>query len=254
MTVFAAYSRYYDLFYRDKDYAGEADYVRQLIARYQPQAKSILDLGCGTGRHARHLAAHGFAMTGVDRSEQMLAAARTAVAANDATECDFLQGDIRTLALEQSFDVVISLFHVISYQCGNDDLAAAFATAKRHLKPGGVFIFDAWYGPAVLSEKPETRIKRLEDATSDITRMVEPVLRVNENCVDLHYRILVQDKSSGSVDEINEIHSMRYLFRPEIELMLHQAGLTLLDTREWLSDREPGKSSWGVCFIAGNDN
>jgi len=253
MTVFGAYSHYYDLFYRDKDYAGEADYVRSLIVRHQPDAQSILDLGCGTGRHALLLAEKGYTVTGVDRSEQMLAGARKAVTAANNPSCDFHLGDIRTIDLNRQFDVVISLFHVISYQCGNEDLVAAFATAKRHLKPGGIFIFDCWYGPAVLSEKPETRIKRLEDEAAEITRMVEPVLRVNDNCVDLHYRILVKNKDDSRVEEISEVHSMRYLFRPEVELLLSRVGLTLSAAMEWLSSKAPDKTSWGVCFVARNN-
>jgi len=75
MSVFNKYSRYYNLLYRDKDYAGEADYVHELIRKYSPDAKSLLDLGCGTGRHAFPLAKKGYSVTGVDISEEMLAVA-----------------------------------------------------------------------------------------------------------------------------------------------------------------------------------
>ena len=77
MPFFGAYSRYYNLFYRNKDYAGEAAYVNGLIKKHHPGAKSLLDLGCGTGRHAFLLAEMGFKVTGVDRSEEMLAVARS---------------------------------------------------------------------------------------------------------------------------------------------------------------------------------
>ena len=49
MTVFAGYSRYYDLLYRDKDYAAESLYVSQLIKTHSPDAVSIMEIGCGTG-------------------------------------------------------------------------------------------------------------------------------------------------------------------------------------------------------------
>ena len=77
MDVFNLYARYYNLLYKEKDYAGEAEYVHKLIQKYQPGAKSILDLGCGTGRHDILLAEKGYSVTGVDRSEEMLAVANS---------------------------------------------------------------------------------------------------------------------------------------------------------------------------------
>ena len=78
----------------------------------------------------------------------------------------FTTGDIRDIRLNQRFDVVIALFHVISYQTTNDDVTAAFQTARQHLNPGGIFIFDVWYGPAVLTERPRS--------ASNEWRMIKP--------------------------------------------------------------------------------
>lgn len=251
MEAFGAYSRYYNLFYKDKDYPGEARYVRSLIEKYLPEAKSILDLGCGTGRHDLLLNQMGFQVTGVDMSQEMLAVANSHLAALDPepSSLDFHQGDIRTIRLDRTFDVVVSLFHVISYQPGNDDLAAAFATARAHLKPGGIFIFDCWYGPAVLTDRPVVRIKRLEDEEIAVTRLVEPVMLANENLVELKYHVFIRSKESGAVDEVKETHLMRYLFRPELELLLRDSGLSLIDACEWMTGRQPGYDTWGVCFV-----
>ena len=80
MSVFGAdYSDYYDLFYTDKDYAAEAAFVRDIIQRYQPRAHLMLDLGCGSARHAVEFARAGFAVTGVDRSGDMIARAKDRV-------------------------------------------------------------------------------------------------------------------------------------------------------------------------------
>jgi predicted TPR repeat methyltransferase len=51
-SVFADYARYYDLLYRDKDYAAAAEYVAGLIRKFHPSARPILELGSGTGIHA----------------------------------------------------------------------------------------------------------------------------------------------------------------------------------------------------------
>jgi len=252
MSVFGAYSRYYNLLYRDKDYAGEARYVGSLIRKHLPDAMSILDLGCGTGRHDLLLAGMGYEVTGVDRSEEMLAIAtaqRTSHNGHPST-LNFVNGDIRTVRLGTSFDVVISLFHVLSYQITNDDLETAFATARAHLKPGGIFIFDCWYGPAVLTDRPVVRVKRLEDETTSVVRIAKPVLYPNENLVDVNYQVFVKDRTTGVVEDLRETHRMRYLFLPELEQFMAMNNLCMVEHAEWMTGKEPGLDTWGVCFVA----
>jgi SAM-dependent methyltransferase len=249
MSVFGSYSKYYDLLYRDKDYAGEAAYVHGLIQRHAPGAKSILELGSGTGKHAILLAEKGYRVTGVDQSEGMVAQATERARETGCAEVAFSAGDIRDVRVDGRFDAVISLFHVVSYLPTNEDLASAFATAARHVKPGGVFVFDCWYGPAVLTEKPVVRVKRLEDDSVRVVRIAEPRLHPNECTVDVNYTVFVQDKPSGAWDVITETHAMRYLFAPELARMLHDAGFTLERTEEWLSGAEASERSWGVVFV-----
>ncbi|SPQ00562.1 Methyltransferase type 12 [Candidatus Sulfobium mesophilum] len=251
MTVFGLYSRYYDLLYRDKDYAGEAEHVHSLIQRHFPGAKTVLDLGCGTGGHDLTLAARGYSMTGIDMSEEMLAVANSQLSSLDPQQStlDFFQGDIRTVRLGKTFDVVISLFHVVSYQTTNKDLTDAFVTARAHLAHGGIFIFDCWYGPAVLTDRPAVRVKRLEDDQLIVTRIAEPVMHPNDNVVDVNYHVFVRYKASGEVQELKETHRMRYLFLPEVELLLRETGMSIISASEWMTGREPGFDTWGVCFV-----
>jgi SAM-dependent methyltransferase len=251
MAVFGAYSRYYDLLYRDKDYAGEAEYLQSLIKIYHPGAKSMLDLGCGTGRHAQLLARKGYEVTGIDRSEEMLTIANAQLSSLPSQSfLNFHQGDIRSIRLNSTFDVVVSLFHVISYQTTNDDLQAVFATVQDHLQSGGIFVFDFWYGPAVLSDPPAIRIKRLEDAEIAVTRIAEPVMHANQNIVEVNYQVLVHDKASGVVESLQEQHRIRYLFRPEIALFFREVGLTIVEDMEWMSRCPLGLDTWSGCIVA----
>lgn len=74
--VFDKYARYYDLLYRDKDYAGEAAYIAGLLERYCNHPQHILELGCGTGKHAALLADKSYHVHGIDQSAGMLTEAR----------------------------------------------------------------------------------------------------------------------------------------------------------------------------------
>jgi SAM-dependent methyltransferase len=252
MNVFENYAFYYDLLYKDKNYESEANYIDDLIKKYSIKANSILELGCGTGKHAILLVQKGYEIVGVDISQNMVDQAQKIILKNKSLgrKVSFSCADIRSLNLNKKFDAVISLFHVVSYQTTNQDLQKTFSVAKNHLNENGIFIFDCWYGPAVLTQKPETRIKRLENEKVQITRLAEPKIYANENCVDVNYQIYLHDKYKKHTCEFKETHKMRYLFKPEIELLLEQNGLKLVGFEEWESGKEPGFDSWGVCFVA----
>ena len=252
MNTFGNYAHYYDLLYRDKDYAGEAQFIQKLLQNYAPTTQSILELGCGTGAHAALLAKEGYQVHGIDLSADMLRRANDRLShlpRELGARLEFSQGDIRTIRLNKQFDAVISLFHVISYQITNEDLHAAFATAKAHLKPGGVFIFDCWYGPAVLSDRPVVRVKRLEDEEIRVIRIADSLMYPNENLVDVNYQVFIKQKSTGTVEELQETHKMRYLFKPEINLLFAQSGFEYVESREWMTNREPGFDTWGIYFV-----
>lgn len=255
MNVFGAYAQYYDLLYRDKDYDGEVRFINGLIQKHAPNAKHLLEFGCGTGIHAEKLAVAGYSVHGVDLSAEMLKCAEERIRyfpEVEAKRLSFSCGDIRQFRHGRGhFDAVISLFHVMSYQIENSDLAAVFNTVKQHLNPKGAFIFDCWYGPAVLSDPPVVRVKRLEDERIEIIRIAEPEMYPNENRVDVHYQVFIKDKSTGKVEILEETHKMRYLFMPEILDLCEEFGFSMLGTGEWMTGKLPGLDTWGVYFVVG---
>lgn len=248
MDVFQEYSAYYDLLNKDKEYQLEAEYLDKLIKKLKPDAKTILDLGCGTGKHDALLAELGYHVKGVDLSENMLNIAKGTYGEND--NLSFTCADIRDLNLNIRFDVVTSLFHVMSYQTRNLDVEKAMATACNHLGPGGLFLFDCWYGPAVLTIKPETRMKAFEDNKIKVIRFAVPEIHYNENVVDVNYTILISDLTAQKTSEFHEKHRMRYFFKPEIDSFLERGGFVLKDSFEYMTQRESGPDTWGVCFVA----
>jgi SAM-dependent methyltransferase len=248
--VFAAYAAYYDLLYRDKDYAGEARYVHGLLARHGVPAGRLLELGSGTGKHAQQLVSLGYSVRGVDASADMVGVAQRRVPAQLQTRLAFETADLRSVRLPAQFDAVIALFHVASYQSSNQDLAAMFATASAHLSPGGLFVFDFWYGPGVLTDPPAVRVRRLRDSEAAITRIAEPTMHADANLVDVHYTIFVQRHATQETFELEETHRMRYPFLPELQLMLEAAGMRILTAERWLSGALD-LTSWQGVVVAG---
>ncbi len=249
MTKFGEiYSQYYDLLYKDKDYSGEVDYVDSLIKRQLPEAKNLLDLGCGTGRHAEVFCDKGYVVHGVDLSESMLEKAKERSNGKE-DRLSFSHSDVTKLCLDKKFDAIVALFHVVSYQLSNESLEKTFEAVSRHLNDGGVFLFDFWYGPAVLTELPSTRIKRLEDEHLKVIRIAEPEIHCQKNVVDVNYEIFIKTKKTSELTERKELHQMRFLFDTEIEMVCKKAGLNIMEKCKWMSDSQPDLNSWNAVWI-----
>ncbi|MCI0854653.1 MAG: class I SAM-dependent methyltransferase, partial [Chloroflexi bacterium] len=185
-----------------RTYEAECDLIEQVVRRYgSGKFVSVLDLGCGTGGHSLPLSQRGYAVTGVDLSEPMLAQAR--LKANDV---NFVQGDVRELDLGRRYDVVLMMFAVLGYQTSDEDLERALGTVARHLDRGGLFIGDVWYGPAVVAIRPSERSKVIKMADGELTRLATPSLDPIYNLCTVEYKLV--DGAGVVVGE--EQHTMRY--------------------------------------------
>lgn len=251
MSVFNYYSEYYDLLYKDKDYEGEVSYIHSLIQEYTSDTKTIVDFGCGTGNHDFLLDTKGYEITGVDLSQTMIDCANEKKNQRRNSNVSFIQGDFRDVRLNKKYDIVLSLFHVMSYQTSNEDLEKAFLTAYEHLETGGVFIFDFWYGPGVLSDPPSVRVKRLENEKITVTRISEPVMQPNYNIVDVCFEVQIKDKQQHHkpIEVLHEVHPMRYLFLPELLFFMRETGFEYIASKKWMSNNEPELNSWYAVII-----
>ncbi len=99
-------------------------------------------------------------------------------------------------------------------------------------------------------DPPAVRVKRLSDSGVELLRVAEPHLQVNENTVSIDYGFFIQGSAESSYRHFNETHRMRYLFLPEIDLMLEKTGFSRRGAYAWMTLDEPGKDSWYACIVA----
>lgn len=268
MSVFNTYSVYYDALYQDKDYSAEAEYVYSRIKNYlkadgsketqesidsakgyDSENLAILDLGCGTGLHLIQMAKKfGVKATGCDISSTMLSKAAANFKQADI-ECELINCKVQDLKLDKKFSAVTSLFHVFSYQVSNQSAVEFLQAANRHLDQGGIFLFDLWYGPAVLTERPENRVKHMTYQGYEVERFCHPELDVNSNTVEVNYTVNVTEISTGKKQSLKEQHLMRYFFKPEIQLMAEMTGFKMLTAEEWVTKKPLTPNSWGAAFV-----
>lgn len=244
MAVFAEYADFYDLYYADKDYGCEVDFVLRLAGG---QPRTLLDMGCGTGRHLVEFLKRGLTADGFDLSEEMLARARQRLTGQPVS---LSQGNLVDFANGKQYDLVVSMFAVMGYLVTNEQLVAGLQTARKHLRPGGAFVFDGWFGPAVLSEKPTLRRHEYQRDGDRVIRAARPELDPVAQQVTVHYDIIVE-RGAKVVRQIQEHHRMRFMFVQEMALAMEVAGLRLVKACPFLQPADPLTThTWNVCFVA----
>ena len=253
-TFKEVYASAYDLLYSDKDYEKECDLIERIFHEYsESQVKSVLDLGCGTGNHSFPLARRGYHVTGVDISEDMIRVARRKVDQGSLEDrslpLNFIHNDLHRLDLSGQFDAVLMMFAVLGYQSTNLDVLAALKTVRRHLKSGALFIFDVWYGPAVLTIGPTDRVKHVTTTKGRVIRTVTSSLDVFHHLAEVQYHT-IRIEGDRITQEATESHKMRYFFPQELALFLTQSDLKMLglfDFNEF--NKLPTTGDWNVvCF------
>lgn len=247
-----AYASAYDAIYADKSNAAECDAVATLFRKYgDGKISRVLDLGCGTGRHAIELAGRGFNVTGVDLSEAMLARARQRVHPGKGS-IDFKHGDARSYRSAELFDAVLMNFNVLGYMSSSQDLVASLATARANLRAGGVFLADFWYGPAVLIDPPGERLREIPAGDNKILRYSRSEHEPGRQCIRVTIR-LVEIQQGLVVSDIEEVHTMRYFFPAELEFTLRSHGFRLAALTAYPDiERPPNASEWlaALCAVA----
>ena len=98
---------------------------------------------------------------------------------------------------------------------------------KNNLKSGGLFIFDFWNGKAVITERPTTKVKIINDGNDRIIRIATPQLNMAKKTCSIEYHCLVIKKNS-IIDEFKEVHKIRYYFQEELTKYFKEAGFEIL--------------------------
>jgi SAM-dependent methyltransferase len=180
----------------------------------------------------------------------MLRGARERASSVGTGQVEFIHGDIRTLRLGRTFDAAICMFAVLGYQTSDADVAAALDTVRTHLRPGGWFAFDVWYGPAVEATGPTTRVKVVAAGDGEIERHATAVLEPERQLCTVSYRLY--RRAPGLQDDVvEETHRMRYFFPDELATSLTGAGLRLESLAAFPDASAPAsEESWNVIATA----
>ncbi|MCD7925737.1 MAG: class I SAM-dependent methyltransferase [Bacteroides sp.] len=219
-----------DLIYDADIYDGLNTFLSdlQFYKKWLPKNKDakILELCCGTGRLTLPIAKDGYNICGVDYTSSMLRQAKIK-AAEAGLEINFIDADIRTLNIKEKFDLIFIPFNSIHHLYKNEDLFETLEGIKKHLKQGGLFLFDCFNPNIQYIVESEKEEKVLAEYTTSDGREVlikqtmhyENATQINR--IEWHYYINGEFYSIQNLD-------MRLFFPQELDSYLKWAGFNII--------------------------
>lgn len=219
-------AKYYDEIYSFKDYKDEAAKIEGLISREHPEARTILDVACGTAEHAK-LLSERFEVSGIDLQPEFIEIARRKIPSGD-----FHLADMRSFDLRRTFDVVQCLFSSIGYLTSGEEVIDALRCFKAHLNPAGVILIEPWFTPETwIDGLPWTA--HVDKPDLKICRMNVSAREGKISIVHFHYLIGTPE----GVEHFEERHELALYTLEEMKGFFEAAGLEVKHDPEGIFGR-----------------
>ena len=215
--IFSASAELYDLIYAGfKDYPAEAAQLAATIRTAHPQARSVLDVACGTGEHARLLTdKHGFTVDGLD-----LDPAFVQIAHEKLSRGSVYQADMVSFSLPRRYDVILCLFSSIGYVRTLERVRSTLECFRAHLAVGGIVLVEPWFAPGAL-ERGRVFVKTAEAEGVNVCRMSH--VEIEGRLSRLRFEYLV-GRSTG-LEHLSELHELGLFTVEEMLAGFREAGL-----------------------------
>lgn len=241
--------KYYDKIFSQKDYLTETKFLFDEAEDHGIGADKILEIGCGTGNHTKELLRHNGVkqLVAVDIDTQMIAKIKEKLGKEKSLA--IVHGRVSDIP-ENGFSLATAMFNVVTYAASQDDLVDLFNAVFDKLKPGGMFIFDAWNGVAAIKDPPQTKndsIALSKGKRIDVT--LNPEIDVLNQHVALEYNLRVSLK--GKITESGTFKIDQYLWTPMQlsyiykKLGFVEQGVYALNDLE----RKATETDWKILFV-----
>ncbi len=245
----AEYGRFaavYDTLMRGVNYDAWADYLVSLLTGQNVRPGDVvLDCACGTGELTIRLSKRGFVMTGVDRSEEMLAVAQKK-ARLAGQKIPFVCQDMRALSLHKPVSAIICACDGVNYLLTKKDVNAFLTSAYQALKPGGALLFDvssAYKLECVLGNQT------YGEDTAECAYLWQNAYDSESRLVEMNLSFFLPD-GAGKYTRFTERHVQRAHTAEDLLEALGKAGFTNCRAYEAFTTNEVGAASERIQLAA----
>ena len=250
--TFSQYAVYYDILYQDKDYTKEALFISKLIKEEMVKNNSdvrVLDVACGTGRHAMELSNLGYKVEGSDLSKEMIE-----IAINESKkknfDITFYNESFQSIGkIKKPYDVILSIFSAINYLTNYNDLSSAFKNIHSLLDDNGIFIFDFWNGNAVIDNFSPVRVKRMTKNDKEVLRISETTIDRVLQLANVKFNFMLIENGIIA-KEFEEMHLIRYFFLQEMNDLLQANNFEVVARCPFMDiKKDVTATDWNVTYV-----
>lgn len=242
MEAYTGFAQVYDTFMDNVPYDEWGEYLVSLLKKYGVEDGLVLDMGCGTGAMTRYLDAHGYDMTGIDVSEEMLTIAKE----KSSSDILYLLQDMREFELYGTMRAAVSICDSMNYILEEDDLLQVFSLVNNYLDPGGIFIFDlntVYKYQEILGE--QTIAEDREECSFIWDNFYDEEEMINE------YDLTVFVQEEGDLfRRYCETHYQRAYSLETVRALIEKAGMEVLAIYDAFTYNKPKPDSERVYFVA----
>jgi len=175
-------AKFYDALYHFKDYKSTSLKLKEIINEYNPEAKTLLDTACGTGKHIEFLKEY-FDAEGLDINDELIE-----IAGIRCPENKFHFGDIINFNLNKKYDVVTCLFSSIAYVQTPENLKSSVASMSEHLNKNGLLIIEPWFSRETYWTDRVT-VNHYDEKDLKVTWMYTSVKENDLSILDINYLV-----------------------------------------------------------------
>ena len=237
MEAYTGFASVYDLFMDNIPYKDWCDYVTGLLKEHGISDGLLLDLGCGTGKLTRLLAAEGYDMIGVDLSEEMLEIALEHEM-EDPKQILYLQQDMREFELYGTVRAIVSICDSMNYLEDYEDLVQVLRLANNYLDPKGIFIFDM---NTVYKYREQLGEQTIAENREESSFIWENYFDEGEMVNEYDLTLFIRDED-GRYSKYEETHYQKAFEISEVLKAVKEAGMELVAVYDAFT-REPVKEN-----------
>ncbi|MBS1516785.1 MAG: class I SAM-dependent methyltransferase [Bacteroidetes bacterium] len=224
--MFVKSAKFYDALYHFKDYKKASERLTEIIRSFNPEAVSVLDTACGTGKHIEHLQ-NEFRCEGLDINHDLLE-----IAKQRCPDILFHEKDMTEFDLGKKYDVICCLFSSIAYVKTYENLRSAYSTMNKHLNPKGLLIIEPWFSKETYRVNTITA-NHYDEKEMKIAWMYNSILKDDMSVLDIHYLAGTPE----GVIHFSELHELGLFDDSQYRKAMQDEGLEVHYDREGLFGR-----------------
>jgi SAM-dependent methyltransferase len=244
--TYERFASLYDHLMEDVPYEKWVKIVNEYRTKYQVQGNKLLDLACGTGELSYRFADHGYQVTGVDLSDNMLAIARQKIEAK-GLDIPLFQQNMAELGTFDQFDIITIFCDSLNYLQSEEEVISTFEGAAENLNDNGLFLFDVHSEYKMEHIFADNTFTHIDD---DIVYIWNCFPGEFPSSVEHELTFFMKDSGTVKYERIEEFHIQRTFPVHQYKSWLTHAGFETLHVLGDLEEQEPNDTTERILFVA----